>query len=97
MTFIKCPDCGKEVSDTAPSCLNCGRLLSTVASAPQRKRKICIHCGNNQAGKERGLQGSGEVLIFLNLFICGFIPEIIYYIYIYIDSDPFCSGCGRRT
>ena len=24
MALIKCPECGKEVSDTAPSCPNCG-------------------------------------------------------------------------
>lgn len=27
MALIKCPDCGKQVSDQAPSCPNCGRVL----------------------------------------------------------------------
>jgi hypothetical protein len=29
MALIKCPDCGKEVSDIAPSCPNCGRPSDT--------------------------------------------------------------------
>jgi len=27
MALIKCPDCGKEVSDTAQKCINCGRIM----------------------------------------------------------------------
>lgn len=25
MGLVKCPDCGKEVSDKAPACIHCGR------------------------------------------------------------------------
>ena len=28
MALIKCPDCGKDVSDVAPSCPSCGRPIS---------------------------------------------------------------------
>lgn len=28
MSLIKCPDCGKEVSDKAPVCPNCGRPIA---------------------------------------------------------------------
>lgn len=28
MPLIKCPDCGKEVSDKAPVCPNCGRPIA---------------------------------------------------------------------
>ena len=27
MALIKCPECGKEISDTAKSCPNCGYSL----------------------------------------------------------------------
>ena len=30
MALIKCPDCGRDVSDQAPACINCGRLLKAV-------------------------------------------------------------------
>ncbi|WP_026524721.1 zinc-ribbon domain-containing protein [Butyrivibrio sp. MB2005] len=32
MGLIKCPDCGKEISDLAPSCPNCGRPMLKVVS-----------------------------------------------------------------
>ena len=25
MALVRCPDCGKEISDAAPSCIHCGR------------------------------------------------------------------------
>ncbi len=28
MTLMSCPDCGKDVSDEAPSCIHCGRPLN---------------------------------------------------------------------
>lgn len=28
MALIKCPDCGKEISDKAPVCPNCGRPIA---------------------------------------------------------------------
>jgi uncharacterized membrane protein YvbJ len=29
VALIPCPDCGKEVSDSAPSCPGCGRPIAT--------------------------------------------------------------------
>ncbi len=37
MALIKCPDCGVEVSDAAPSCIKCGRPLSRTAPRPKRR------------------------------------------------------------
>lgn len=31
MALVKCPDCGKKVSDLAPACVSCGRPLSTIS------------------------------------------------------------------
>lgn len=36
MALIKCPECGKEISDKAISCPNCGAVV---------KKKFCHHCG----------------------------------------------------
>ena len=30
MALIKCPECGKEVSDKAPQCIHCGYPLDTI-------------------------------------------------------------------
>lgn len=36
MALIKCTECGKEISDKAASCPNCGAVV---------KKKFCQHCG----------------------------------------------------
>ena len=30
MALIKCPECGKEVSDKAPACIHCGFPLNNI-------------------------------------------------------------------
>ncbi len=35
MALIKCPDCGREVSDSAPTCPNCGRRIDTSVRCPK--------------------------------------------------------------
>ena len=57
--------------------------------------EACPHCGSHQVGKVRGLQGIGEVLIGSFLCFLCLIPGILYYIY--MESVPYCSGCGRRV
>jgi len=96
MPLIDCPDCGKKVSSEAPTCPGCGRPLKTPQVQPLvvGARK-CPHCGADGVGKVRGLQGGGEVLIAIVLFFLFIIPGIIYYIY--MESVPYCSGCGRRV
>lgn len=38
MALIKCPECGKEVSSSAPSCPHCGYVLKKTTSAPTYHR-----------------------------------------------------------
>lgn len=43
MALIKCPECQKEISDTAPSCPNCGKILNAfTATRPKKKKRIWI-------------------------------------------------------
>jgi hypothetical protein len=54
MALIQCPDCGKEISDTAPTCINCGRVMRSppavqtapappvVVNAPAPAREGCF-------------------------------------------------------
>ena len=47
MALIKCPECGKEVSDRAPACVHCGVPLSPVDNSTHAVNKImkkCVHC-----------------------------------------------------
>ncbi|MDO5562202.1 MAG: zinc ribbon domain-containing protein [Synergistaceae bacterium] len=37
MAMIKCPECGKEISDSAEVCPNCGKSMKKIASPSQVK------------------------------------------------------------
>lgn len=40
MSLVKCPECGKEVSDQAPTCPQCGRpLKAQIPQAPNRPQR----------------------------------------------------------
>lgn len=43
MSLIKCPDCTREVSDSAPSCPGCGRQIAAAKNA--RRSKIRTELG----------------------------------------------------
>lgn len=50
MLFIKCPECGKEISDKAMSCPNCGHPIEFFEYekyniASNGKVKACVKCG----------------------------------------------------
>ena len=96
MALVKCKDCGKDVSTSALACPTCG---CPIRSAPVQQAVssglACPYCGSSQIGKVRGLQGAGEVFMAVALFFCFMIPAIAYYIY--VESVPYCSGCGRRV
>ena len=36
MALIKCPDCGRDISDTAVSCPNCGHPINIINQASQK-------------------------------------------------------------
>ena len=44
MAIIKCPECGKDVSDKAPFCPHCG--VKIAGELP-----VCPHCGVKIAGE----------------------------------------------
>lgn len=45
MGLIKCPDCGKEISDKSLYCLNCGCPVKQ-GEAPKKPQPSCPNCGN---------------------------------------------------
>lgn len=47
MPLISCPDCGAQVSDTAPSCVKCGRPIAAAARAqrPPKAQRGCLELG----------------------------------------------------
>jgi DNA-directed RNA polymerase subunit RPC12/RpoP len=97
MALTKCPDCGGDISTSAVSCPRCGcPIQGTPKTQFQSQAGLtCPHCGSHAVGKVRGLQGIAEVFICIILLFAFLIPGIIYYIY--MESVPYCSGCGRRV
>jgi hypothetical protein len=82
--FIECPDCGRQISARAPSCLHCGCPLdnSTTSKETGTTSRVCPHCRGIGVGKVRGI-------VLTCLFL---IPGIIYYIY--MESVPFLLIVG---
>ena len=75
MALIKCPECGKEISDMAQSCPNCGRPLSPsdppIPDTVLRGGTVNSSPGSQQPPRQKK-KGHGclvSLLIFLGLFI----------------------------
>ena len=67
--LIKCPECGKEVSDRAASCIHCGYPLQSApqkistASAPMKRAlptKRCTKCGSIYPADDRTCPSCGQ-------------------------------------
>lgn len=70
MALVNCPDCGKQISAVAPTCISCGRPMSAavpprpVLSAPGPLTHEAVKKGV-QRSKLRNDLGSGFALIGL--------------------------------
>ena len=60
MPLVTCPDCGKEVSDTASACIGCGRPMEPAPAPPEPSAEQdsssttaweCPKCGGEQFKK----------------------------------------------
>jgi len=68
MSLIKCPECGRDVSDKAATCPNCGHPINQtnenlvqIDSAPQKRKKYRV-----------------RLLIFTPIFFIGLILSMIW-------------------
>lgn len=53
MALIKCPECGKEVSDKAIACIHCGFPLQKVKKDEATEIQYCPYCG-----KQNGIEST---------------------------------------
>ncbi len=69
MALINCPECGKEISDQAVACPNCGTPINKT------EKKFCQHCGEQidkdcvvcpKCGKQVGELSSQDKGIIIN-------------------------------
>ena len=60
MPLVTCPDCGKEVSDSAPACVGCGRPMESAPAPTEPSARAdplsppaweCPGCGGSQFKK----------------------------------------------
>ena len=52
MTLIKCTECGREISDSATNCVQCGASVSKKSVLVEKditygQKKYCVGCGKH--------------------------------------------------
>lgn len=73
MALVECPDCHRQISDSAPSCVGCGRpsvgsptlmqseTLAARSAIPSKLADLaCPHCGSQQTAKVSMVYASGR-------------------------------------
>lgn len=65
MALIKCPECGREISDTAKNCIHCGYVLKQENNTPQPQTVVIAPVKGELAKKSL----NKGVLIFLVISI----------------------------
>lgn len=62
MALIKCPECGKDVSDKAEVCIHCGYpMRQVISSSTPSLKKVCIPCCNGTDYKIKAIKIIREV------------------------------------
>lgn len=56
MALITCPDCGKQISSSAPSCPNCGRPINTKVRCPK--------CGSSNTKVITGASKAASIVLW---------------------------------
>lgn len=87
MALIKCPECGKDVSDTAKSCIHCGYVLKedivaqpqSFATAPQ-----------NQNSAKKSLNKG----VTINLIVT-IVYLLFFALYAFFSDGIFIGGIDR--
>ena len=89
MALIKCPDCEKEISDQAVSCIHCGRPIQSAPAATadsHQAHKAAVSAGNQSSkarydlGKALGMVGfaTGVIIgIAVGSWTVGFVAAMI--------------------
>lgn len=80
MALIKCPDCGKEFSDQAPACPNCGRPNTSCIDAPQSAPPI----NNTPKNKEKSYKTVRLVI--------GIISIVLFFL---VSLQSCAAGIGN--
>lgn len=66
MALINCPECGKEISDKAASCPNCGNPMNCPTTVSEKKTEsylCCPKCGSRELHAEQKGFSGGKALV----------------------------------
>ncbi len=111
MALINCPDCGKEVSDSAKNCIHCGCVLKqNLIKCPECGNEVsdsassCPKCGfalrkEDTAQKVvvmKESKATGKKLLMRGLIVSLSVIVISLIIHFLTLSVPMTCNCGSR-
>lgn len=87
MALIKCPECGKDVSDTAKSCIHCGYVLKEdVVAQPQ----TFVIAPENQNSAKKSLNKG----VTINLIVAT-VSLLFFAVYAFVGEGIYIDGIDR--
>lgn len=111
MALISCPECGKQISDTTPSCPHCGYILSTGVNTVPVPVPTKIEESNDTYESGVGFVAVGVICLVASIFLCIFtfvlgLPALLVSIVIISSGRsrmkgvlkvhcPFCGKSGK--
>ena len=90
MGLIKCPDCGKDISDSAPVCPNCGRPMKVEVQQTIKEPKKIIDVPEGY--KEASNPYQGYLPMGIGIFIM--ILDAFYFLSVIIDYSSKINASG---
>lgn len=90
MSLIKCPECGREISDKAVSCPGCGYPFAEFTSLEKRREEylLCPFCGEKYVNGE-------DYCPVCGMLISSFKNDDILHEKIPNEPYTICSKCGK--
>ena len=70
MALIKCPECGKEISDKADICVNCGMKIAEIENLHEVSQKKEHEILQEQNNKTKSIIGVIIAIIVIVFFVC---------------------------
>lgn len=97
MSLIKCPDCGRDISDQAPTCPSCGRPM---IATPDKRRAVVQTEQTSKKYKLASLIGrifwlGGGVGIIVTCFMDGEISGSIDWAIFMVIIGTVLAAYGR--
>lgn len=95
MALIKCPECGKEISDTAKNCINCGYVLKEENNTAQ-PQTVIVAPEKGKSAKNSLNKGVTIILVIMSISLIVYILINIFTVvknelYSYLGPS-LCAG-----